>query len=278
MKFLKPLLAVGVLSLFFFSSTTMSSCVKETIIRDTLIKKDTIIVTDTIPCTDLKAGLVAWYKFTGGSLKDSSGNNNHIVFSNATATTDRFGRANNAFLFNGNGNYMKVNNSPSLNPTRISIVGIVKLNGFYMDTYGANQILKKGMTDQTDGIYGLRILPQSYIGSLPDTTKEFAYGYYGNNDYSRINASSTNTFINTNQWRVFVFTYNGIDAKFYVDGVLKETITGVVPFTPNADGLFIGRAENPLYPYWLKGVVDEIRIYDRALCDCDVKELNKLKN
>jgi hypothetical protein len=28
----------------------------------------------------------------------------------------------------------------------------------------------------------------------------------------------------------------------------------------------------------LKGVVDEIRIYDRALCDCDVKELNKLKN
>ncbi|MDX1938611.1 MAG: LamG domain-containing protein [Flavihumibacter sp.] len=263
-------------TLFISLGTKMSSCTKEVIVRDTVIIKDTITRVDTFPCTDLKEGLVAWYKFTGGSLKDSSGYNNDIVFSNATPTSDRFGKTNNAYLFNG-GSYMRVNNSASLNPTRITLVGIVKFNDFYRGAYGQNQIIKKGFRDQNDGIYGLRVGASDAGGSV-DTTKEIGYGYYGNNQFDQISAADRVNYIKTNQWKIFVFTYNGIDAKYYVDGVLRETKTGVVGFTPNTDGLFIGRAENPSYPFWLTGVIDEIRIYNRALCDCDIKELNKLKN
>ena len=57
---------------------------------------------------NLKDGLMAYYNFNGGNLNDSSGLNNNIVFNNAVKTTDRFGKANNAYLFDGSSSYMQV--------------------------------------------------------------------------------------------------------------------------------------------------------------------------
>jgi hypothetical protein len=121
-----------------------------------------------------KDGLIAWYNFNGSTLKDSSGKNNHIIFNNAVPTTDRFGKPNNAYLFNGTSSYMKVNNSTSLNPQgKISLMAIVKLNGFYIGPCHSNQIFKKGFSDQRDGIYGLRISPMQADCNAPtDITKE----------------------------------------------------------------------------------------------------------
>src|SRR5215831_2508689 len=59
-------------------------------------------------------GLVAWYTFENGSTKDMSGNDNDVIFNNATATVDRNGVANGAYLFNGIDNYMRVANSATL--------------------------------------------------------------------------------------------------------------------------------------------------------------------
>src|SRR3954467_12836746 len=61
--------------------------------KDTLIKKDTVNVHDTTMCGNLTDGLVAYYPFTNGSLKDSSGNNNDIYQNTALPTADRFGKA-----------------------------------------------------------------------------------------------------------------------------------------------------------------------------------------
>ena len=114
----------------------VTSCEKE-IIRDTIIVTDTLVIKDTLTlidtvCYDLKDGLVAWYNFNGGTLKDSSGKDNHINFNNATLTTDRFGKPNNAYLFNGTSSYMSVPNSTSLNPSLISIVAMVKRKEFLL--------------------------------------------------------------------------------------------------------------------------------------------------
>ena len=73
----------------------------------------------------------------------------------------------------------------------------------------------------------------------------------------------------------FIFTYDGLQARLYVDGKLKQAKNGSVPFTANTFDLMIGRAENPSFPYWLNGVIDEIRIYKKALCDCEIVALSK---
>lgn len=230
-------------------------------------------------CYNLQDSLVAYYNFNGGNLNDSSGNNNHIIFSNASKTTDRFGRSNNAYKFDGATTFMRVGNSTSLNPKKISLVAIVKFNGFYHGPCHSNQIFKKGFQDQNNGIYGLRAgvigLP---CNNAVDTTKEQVVGYYGDNQLASIGAVDTINFIKPNTWITIVFTYDGAQAKLYVDGKLKQTVNGIVPFTPNAFDLLIGRAEHPQYPYWFNGIIDEIRIYKKGLCENEVGEISKLKN
>ncbi len=44
-------------------------------------------------------------------------NNNNPIFNNATLTADRFGNGNSAYSFNGIGNYIRIPNAPSLNPS-----------------------------------------------------------------------------------------------------------------------------------------------------------------
>jgi hypothetical protein len=277
MKFLKPLLAVGVLSLFFFSSTTMSSCVKETIIRDTIIIKDSVC------CSDLKTGLIAWYKFTGGSLKDSSGQNNHITInSNAVATTDRFGRANNAYLFNGRSNFMSVPNSASLNPDKaITIMAIIKIKGYYGGLCHANNILSKGWNDYVNGYYDLRFIDSASDCYAPvDSAKERFTSQFGNYDLQRVGTASSNPYLQKERWYNVVYTYGSRESKLYIDGVLVSTLSHQFEpnFTPNNLPLTIGYHGDPLYPYWFNGVMDEIRIYKRALCHEEVKCLNALKD
>ena len=157
-------------------------------------------------------------------------------------------------------------------------MAVVKLNGFYAGQCHGNQIFKKGFRDQNDGVYGLRIMDIGSECTAPvDTSKEYVYGYYGNTQFNSIGAADMSTPVRTNKWMIVVFTYDGHEAKIYVDGVLKNTTIGSPPFTPNTDGLFIGRAENPQFPYWFNGVIDEIRIYNKALNAHEVHAFASLK-
>lgn len=278
------------ISVLFSLQTNFSSCKKETItdtlyikdtirIRDSILIKDTVHITDSINCScyNLNEGLVAYYNFDNGSLKDSSGNENNIVFNNAVKTSDRFGKPNNAYLFNGTGSYMKVPNSVSLNPKeQITLMGIVKMNGFYSGTCHGNQIFQKGTVDQDQGVYCLRITTMtSDCYANIDTSKEVPYAFYGDYGHSAGMLGNSN-FVNTNTWMTIIFTYDGQVSKLYMDGQLAKTVSGSAMFNPNSNDLFIGRAESSIYPYWWNGTIDEIRIYNKALCEGAVKQLSAL--
>ena len=290
MRILKSIAGITIVFCVFISlQTNLISCKKETTKTDTLYLKDTVTIntkdtiriTDSINCScyDLTDGLVAYYNFTNGNLDDSSGNGNTIIFNNAVKTTDRFGNPNNAYLFNGTSSYMQVKNSTSLNPKgAITLMGIVKMNGFYNGVCHANQIFQKGTVDQDQGVYSLRVAyvtPDCHANI--DTSMETAFGFYGDYGYAAT-ASDSSNFIKTNTWLTLVYTYNGQQSKFYVNGQLMSTIPGSATFTPNSNDLFIGRAESPVFPYWWNGVIDEVRIYNKALCDGAVKQLSSLKN
>src|ERR1700712_613024 len=106
MKVLRSVIGLSTLIVILFSlEANFASCKKQVItdtvfIKDTIHTKDTVHVIDSVNCGcyDLTDGLVAYYNFNNGTLNDSSGNGNHIIFSNAVKTTDRFGRAKNAYL------------------------------------------------------------------------------------------------------------------------------------------------------------------------------------
>jgi Concanavalin A-like lectin/glucanases superfamily len=116
---------------------------------------------------------------------------------------------------------------------------------------------------------------------LPDTTLEVFGSAYGDNDNppgSAAGVADSASYVATGSWYKLTYTYDGFTAKLYVNGVLTSTAHLSVSFTPNSQDLFIGRNEDPysLFPYWLNGAIDEIRIYNRALPLQAITALNKL--
>lgn len=276
------LFLVGFLFFLYLSiSTTFTSCTKEHTVYDTtfITVHDTTVINE---CPyDLKDGLIAYYSFNNGTLLDGSGYNNNIIFNNATKTTDRFGNPNNAYLFDGMSSYMQVKNSQSLNPNRITMYAIVNVNGFYTGTCGGNDIISKGSTYEVNGFYHLYFADfLTACGSAPPIeTHELFSGGYGDNIPQGAQAGVKDaTPINKGQWYYIVYTYDGQIAKLYVNGELKSALQKKITFTANTQDLFIAKHENPPYPYYFNGVIDEIRIYNKALTPDAIHYLVNLKN
>jgi hypothetical protein len=274
-----PLYLILISSGTHFSSCTKKEIIHDTLthtIRDTLVVKDTVVVADTSRA--LKGGLIAYFNFNNGSLQDSSGYNNHIIFNSASKTIDRFGNPNNAYLFDGSSSFMEVKNNSTLNPGSITMFAIIKINGFNNGPCHANQILGKGNPDETAGLYFLRF--RDYLSDCNSPLNPNAvvfHGAYGDNipGGTAAGVEAENTILQTGKWYSVAYTYDGYTSKLYANGVLLSTLDLSVNFAANMRDLFIGRSENDLYPFWFNGVIDEIRIYNRAL---SVELINKLNN
>ncbi len=82
-----------------------------------------------------------------------------------------------------------------------------------------------------------------------------------------------NTTILENTWYHVVETYNGVDMKLYVDGVIDGTwnINNPISYSATDGNLFIGnmRGKN----YYFKGEIDDVSIYDIALTQSQVTSL-----
>jgi len=275
MNSLKITISTVFILFFVFSfGITFVSCSKTNTVHDTTyhVVKDTITIKDTV--YDLKDGLVAYYNFLNGNLKDSSGHSNNIVFNNASMAPDRFGNPNSSYRF-ASGSYMRVVNDISLSPTNITLMAVVKFNGYYAGLAWGNQIFMKGPSDPFQGVYGLRAHPTGFDYMQPiDTSTEMFTPYYGD---GAPGVSDPNDLIVSGTWYTIVYTYDGNQGCLYINGALKKSQTFSVGFHPNTNDLYIGKTENVSFPYYFTGDIDEIRIYNKALSAQLVKQFSNLK-
>jgi len=212
---------------------------------------------------NLKQGLQAYYPFDGNA-NDASGNNNNPVFNNATITADRFGNPNSAYHFNGVYQYMRIPNKPSLNfGDQITLSVWVRPTGFYYDICHASQLISKGGGNYNPGNYALRFDDALYSagtgcsGSLVDTLHQNFRG-------TGTVLTPYTDYIKKDRWYNVLYTNDGKTAKLYVDCQLKYSVVFPETFTNNED-LFFGKSDDELFPFWLNGDLDEIRIYNRVL-------------
>ena len=220
---------------------------------------------------DLSLGLQAYYPFNGNA-NDVSGNNNNPSFNNAILTTDRNGNANSAYRFNGIDNYMRIPNSASLNTTgALSLCVWVRVNGYYQGTCHGNSIMMKGDNDFLPGNYFLRFDDHLYTNVanctnvVVDETHQCFYGHTAD-----ASVPGYTPYIQTGAWQSVVYTSDGTNSKLYVNCELKASgFLGGDSFTNTYD-LFLGKLNNPSYPYWFNGDMDEVRIYNRALTQEEV--------
>ncbi|WP_373519986.1 LamG domain-containing protein, partial [Aquiflexum sp.] len=207
---------------------------------------------------------VAYYPFNGNA-KDAIGSNNGTV-NGATLTTDRFGNANSAYLFDGVDDIIDIPSSSSNNFTLnqdFTVQCWVKIPSSQPNesTVAANTILEKW--DGITGGYPFVIRYRNNNEDNPDFVKAKIEAARWNGTEQAIVFSEVS--VNDNAYHLITFTKNGTLLSLYVDGVLQNTTTDLTSgTTDNPDPLHVGN-RIAFGPLALSGTIDEIKIYHLAL-------------
>jgi len=172
-------------------------------------------------------GLVGYWPFSGNA-NDISSNGNNGTVNGAILTTDRFGNSNSAYSFNGINNYVKVNNSNSINSENKTLSVWLKYNIEPTNlTNGAMSLISKWyqVTNCSSVNSDAFILN---LGKSNNMTKIVA----GTNVYSQSTLTANNG-ISLNNWIHVVFTHDiSQGGKIYINGVFAGNInlTGSICF------------------------------------------------
>jgi len=203
---------------------------------------------------DVAAGLVASLRFDGNAT-DSSTNANHGVAYNLTLTTNRFGQPNAAYRFAGTSDsYVRVPSSASLNIT--NEITLAAWINFEVGGTVYPRILNKYSYELATGEY-FRTTRQLYftIETPPQTQ-----------------LATPTEILQAGRWHFIAATYDGALLLLYVDGELLATTVAPGGMQPSDLDLNIGRnAANSADNF--KGLIDNVRIYNRALTEAEILQL-----
>jgi len=204
------------------------------------------------------SSLVGHWTFNGPDVSntadlvyDRSGNNNNGTMTNmATSTRFAIGKSGQALNFDGVDDYVSIADNASLNLTTTFTVGIWI------------RLARVGDTSRYKHIYSPGISPSWSF-------------YIGNTDYYAINDSyGSNTFITDTNWHYLVVVKNGnsgTNLTYYYDGQ-PDGSYAIGSLAAISGTKAIGRFETEESGYF-PGLIDEVRIYNRALSASEVRAL-----
>ncbi|MGA1980762.1 MAG: LamG domain-containing protein, partial [Sedimentisphaerales bacterium] len=155
-----------------------------------------------------------------------------------------------ALDFNGVNDYVRVNTSTSLHPTAaVSLAVWIKPND--CGNYEANPYIQN---------------PAYIIRNSTGNNFEFTIHTPTNNDYSAVSPADSSF---NGVWHHLAGTFDGRYVKLYVDSVLENTVdTNGTTLATNTT--WVGIAASPVSPEYFSGMLDEIRIYNKALSQTEV--------
>ena len=197
--------------------------------------------------------LIGWWRLDEGSgtmAFDSSGNGNDARFEGSPMWVDE-GKLGKALRFNGSSDYLAAPDSESLdiNGDQLSIAAWI--NG--EDWPAANHVVRKIADTGTGSIYMIRV--------QPDTVR-----VYLNTSAGETLVQGT-TALTINEWTHIVLTYDGTQARIYVNGQLDVSMDVSGEVTESDNELRIGRGEPAGY---FMGMIDDARLYNHALTESEL--------
>ncbi|MBI4092477.1 MAG: LamG domain-containing protein, partial [Candidatus Kerfeldbacteria bacterium] len=197
----------------------------------------------------LNDGLILYIPFsegTGTTAADRSKSNKSATLSGTPAWTTTAGKVGNALVFDGTDDYATVGN---LDTNTVSLAMWVK-----RDRATAGDFDRLLLSVSNNG-WGLHF--------ANDNTLQFT-------KVGVSNVNSTGTITDTSGWHHVAVTYDGSNARFYIDGVLDATQAYSVTFDSSSGNYTIGSRGAAEY---FDGNLDEVRVYNRVLPADDIREL-----
>jgi WD40 repeat protein len=215
--------------------------------------------TKSLPAS-LQQGLVAYYPFNGNA-NDESGNGHHGEVHGATLASDRVSRKNTAYEFDGVSDYISIIHS--------KYVDFASHDSFSFSLWVKPTRLENGNAFiskwQSDGTHG-------YLLRLIDNAGGIEFGEGRAPGSKGIVAEKA---LILSDWQQIGIVHRNGNADLYRNGLLLAR--GPSIFSQNEDYITIGRdltvtgIKEPRRLF--AGSIDDIRIYNRALSEAEVKAL-----
>jgi len=221
-------------------------------------------------------GLIAHWNFNGNA-NDVSGHHLDGVVTGATLTAGYKGVPNTAYYFNGIDNHIDVAFDSLMNiDSAFSICTLVQPIKFYNGSGGRGQgnfILTRGVERAPD-YYNIEYCDNAYKeddNEFDSANEVFCTSTHGT-DITQMYTG--NTIVNLSTWYCVTVTCNYDSVKIFVDGVKKVSVPFKQTFSVSTYGIAIGYNPTRLsdFPFWVKGIIDDIRLYRRALSEAEVSQ------
>jgi len=230
--------------------------------------------TETERETGIKKGLVAHYEFEGNA-KDSSGNGNHgkVVHGNMTYIKGVIGKAGH---FDGIDDYIEL---PALDTDfkEISISSWV----YFDSPSNWGRIIDLSNGAGVDNI----------LFAEDDMTSNLCFEVYANNgnftwETQKVEVTDGVYFGEWKHYATVASKKNGkMEVSIYIDGVKQKTVNrdgdaNTITNIPNKVKRtlnYIGKSPWTSVDGYLNGLIDDLRVYNRALSSSEVKELFQMK-
>lgn len=227
-------------------------------------------------------GLIAHWNLNGNA-NDISGNGLNGVVNGATLATGYSGTSNTAYLFSGlnaSNDYQNITvpYDPLMNVTSYSICALVKVDSFHRGLCQESRIFGRG-TQGNDDYYALYYNDNTYDDNCFafTPTKMSFLADLGNEAYA-LSALSRGYpyYIDQDEWYCVVTTFDGDSIKTYIDGMLQNALYFPYQLMSGTEDIRIGAAygfnihAGATYPYPVYGLIDDIKLYGRALSLAEV--------
>jgi hypothetical protein len=201
---------------------------------------------------------LVYYPFDG-NVKDYSGNGYDAVLSGATLTRDPLGNDQRAFLFTSSTDLIYTANRPEINfQDKIAISFWLKPDDVPEETY----VVSHGSWEER---YKVSITPEKKLRWTLKTDEG-------------IKDLDNSTIVPMHEFNHYTVCYTGYSMEIFVNGELDvfAPMTGKIQQT--GKDLTIGHKDRSTNSYYLRGTIDEIKIFDGELPVSEIKMLPSLWN
>lgn len=219
-----------------------------------------------ITYADISQGLVAYYPFNGNANDESGNANNGGVYGGATLVDDRFGNPSSAYQFDGIDDYIEIPDSPSLSVYNKFTVLV------WIKTTDSQTIIDKYTNRDEAGVRTGWLLKTGDI----DFFAKFGLVSPPNDAGQDYNSSE---FVSDGNWHLIGTSWDDSTdtVNLIVDGSIVATYFDDRNINSNNRSIKIGMWDG-LHDYFYTGVIDDVRIYNRTLSECEIITLYAGRN
>jgi hypothetical protein len=211
-------------------------------------------------------GLVGYWSFNGYDLSGTTAYDRSAQGNNATLTNGpvpTIGKLGQALQFNGTNNYVAISDANSLDLTSNGTISLWAMRkGNNLPGTFTTSLIDKGNSD-TNAAHNYSI-----------SAGKTSFGVACNLGNGVTVNSSAAYSANDNDWYNITCAWDSSNIYLYINGSLYDTTALSITPTTNGEQLIIGKAENnPTADEYFNGLIDDVRVYNRALSADEVYKL-----